>query len=108
MTHITPDIQTRVVLLAIIGEQQEQAVEMQKQITKLEEENKELAGRLNTNSQNSSKLLQSTDGYGKATSPKKDSKSADPSPEEDDQSAKPNPKSLRQPSRSYARWTKRS
>ena len=97
MTHITPDIQTRVVLLAIIGEQQEQAVEMQKQITKLEEENKELAGRLNTNSQNSSKPP-STDGYGKATSPKKDSKSADPSPEEDDQSDKPNPKSLRQPS----------
>ncbi|MGI9281226.1 MAG: DUF6444 domain-containing protein, partial [Endozoicomonas sp.] len=70
---------------------------MQKQITKLEEENKELAGRLNTNSQNSSKPP-STDGYGKATSPKKGSKSADPSSEEDDQSDKPNPKSLRQPS----------
>ena len=81
MNQIAPDMQTSVVLFTIIGEQQDQAVGMQTQITRLEEKHKELFDRLNTNNQNSSKTP-STDGY-KPTA--KDSKPTDSPADEDDQ-----------------------
>ena len=88
MTQPAPEFQIIVILLAAVNELQEQVAELQA-------ENKELSGRLNTNSRNSSKPP-STDGYAKPSAKEKDS--SDSPPESDLKDDKPNPKSLRQKS----------
>ena len=88
MTQPAPEFQIIVILLAAVNE-------LQEQVAKLQAENKELSGRLNTNSRNSSKPP-STDGYAKPSAKEKDS--SDSPPESDLKDDKPNPKSLRQKS----------
>ena len=88
MSQPAPEFQIIVTLLAAVNE-------LQGQVAVLEAENKELAGRLNTNSRNSSKPP-STDGYAKPSAKTKDL--SDSPSASDPKEEKPSPKSLRKKS----------
>ncbi len=89
-----PEFQIIAGLLTVVNGLQAHVTAQGETIAKLEEINKELSARLNTNSRNSSKPS-STDGYAKPSAKAHDSA---PTSESDPKDDKPSPKSLRQKS----------